>query len=87
MRDLRLIRILVTRKMYSILRSRWLSNKTLLVKAILYQLFSFVATFIIAFAVTGNFHISFNVSILDFIGKTLLYYIFDVSWNNFIRKL
>jgi uncharacterized membrane protein len=87
MRDLRLIRILVTRKMYSILRSRWLSNKTLLVKAILYQLFSFVATFIIAFAVTGNFHISFNVSILDFIGKTMLYYIFDVSWNNLIRKL
>lgn len=69
------------------LGGRWLGRTMLLVKAFLYQVFSFIATFIITFAVTGSLHISFNVSILDFLGKIMLYYIFDVSWNNFIRKL
>lgn len=65
---------------------RWLSNRTLLVKAILFQAFSSVATFLLVFAISGDLVTSANVSLLDMAGRTFLYYIFDVSWFNFQRK-
>jgi len=42
---------------------------------------------LITFAVTGNLNISLGISALDFIGKTLLYFVFDVSWNNLMKKM
>ena len=70
-----------------ILGKRWLSNKVLFVKALIYRIFSVCVTFMISFAVTGRFDISLSISALDFIGKTLLYYVFDISWNNLIKKM
>lgn len=70
-----------------ILGKRWLSNKVLFVKALIYRVFSVSVTFLISFMVTGRMDLSLSISALDFIGKTLLYYVFDVSWNNFIKKM
>ena len=70
-----------------ILGKRWLSNKVLFVKALIYRVFSVSVTFLISFVVTGRMDLSLSISALDFIGKTLLYYVFDVSWNNFIKKM
>ena len=73
------IRLLLTR--------RWLSNRVLLMKAVMYRCFSVIVTFLMTFAITGDTQISLGISALDVIGKTLLYFAFDVSWTNFIRKL
>jgi uncharacterized membrane protein len=70
-----------------ILGKRWLSNRVLFVKAVIYRFFSVIVTFLISFAVTGNLNISLGISALDFIGKTLLYFVFDVSWNNLMKKM
>lgn len=69
-----------------ILGKRWLSNRVLFAKAVIYRLFSVIVTFLITFAVTGNTTTSLSISALDFIGKTLLYFVFDVSWNNFVKR-
>lgn len=69
-----------------ILGKRWLSNRVLFAKAIIYRFFSVIVTFLITFAVTGNTTVSLSVSALDFLGKTLLYFVFDVSWNNFVKR-
>jgi len=69
-----------------ILGKRWLSNRVLFAKAVIYRFFSVIVTFLITFAVTGNTTISLSISALDFIGKTLLYFVFDVSWNNFVKR-
>ena len=73
------IRLLLTR--------RWLSNRVLLMKAVMYRCFSVIVTFLMTFAITGDTQISLGISALDVIGKTMLYFAFDVSWTNFIRKL
>ena len=73
------IRLLLTR--------RWLSNHVLMVKAVMYRCFSVIVTFLMTFAITGDTQISLGISALDVIGKTMLYFAFDVSWTNFIRKL
>lgn len=70
-----------------ILGKRWLSNKVLFVKALIYRVFSVSVTFLISFMVTGRMDLSLSISALDFVGKTLLYYVYDVSWNNFIKKM
>ena len=69
-----------------ILGKRWLSNRVLFAKAVIYRFFSVIVTFLITFAVTGNTTISLSISALDFIGKTLLYFVFDISWNNFVKR-
>jgi len=58
----------------------------LFAKAVIYRFFSVIVTFLITFAVTGNTTISLSISALDFIGKTLLYFVFDISWNNFVKR-
>jgi uncharacterized membrane protein len=59
----------------------------LFAKAIIYRFFSVIATFLISFAVTGSMQLSLGISALDFVGKTLLYFVFDISWNKFIRRV
>lgn len=80
---LRKVKIFIRR----ILGRRWLSNRVLMVKAVMYRCFSVIVTFLMTFAITGDTQISLGISALDVIGKTMLYFAFDVSWTNFIRKL
>lgn len=80
---LRQVKIIIHR----ILGRRWLSKRALMVKAVMYRCFSVIVTFLMTFAITGDTQISLGISALDVVGKTMLYFAFDVSWNNFIRKL
>ena len=83
--------IVLLKKLKAFLRltlgKRLVSNNTLLAKAVIYRFFSVIATFLITFAMTGNTQISLSISAFDLIGKTILYYIYDVAWNNVRKKL
>jgi uncharacterized membrane protein len=68
------------------LSQRYLSNRVLLAKAIIYRFYSVSITFLLTLVVTQNLGISIGVSAFEFFGKTLLYFIFDVSWNNMIKR-
>jgi hypothetical protein len=70
-----------------VLGKRWLSNRVLFVKALMFNFYSIIATFLISFAITGSMQYSVGISLLDFLGKTLLYFVFDVSWNNLMKKM
>lgn len=69
-----------------LLSQRYLSNRVLLAKAIIYRFYSMSITFLLTLVVTQNLGISIGVSAFEFFGKTLLYFIFDVSWNNMIKR-
>lgn len=73
-------------KLKLILGRRYLTNRVLLAKAIIYRFFSVSITFLLAFFFTENVSISLSISAVDFFGQTLLYFIFDVSWNNMIER-
>ena len=77
----------ITTFLQTTIGTRWMSNNTLLAKAVLYRVFSVIATFLITFAFTGDSQISLGISAFDLIGKTILYYIYDVAWNNVRKKL
>jgi uncharacterized membrane protein len=66
---------------------RWMSNRVLFVKSILYRGFSVMMTFVFSMMLTKNLQISVNISLLDMVLKTLLYFIFEVNWNNLIKRM
>jgi len=66
---------------------RWMSNRVLFVKSILYRGFSVMMTFVFSMMLTQNLQISVNISLLDIVFKTLLYFIFEVNWNNLIKRM
>jgi uncharacterized membrane protein len=66
---------------------RWMSNRVLFVKSILYRGFSVTMTFVFSMMLTQNLQISVNISLLDMVLKTLLYFIFEVNWNNLIKRM
>lgn len=68
------------------LRQRWLSNRTLMGKAVLYNCFSIIATFTMSFLITGSAGISAGISALDFVGKVILYFLFEVGWTNLSKR-
>lgn len=53
----------------------------LLSKAIVFQVFSVLMTFLLTFVLTHNVDISLSLSAFDIILKIVLYYVFDVSWT------
>jgi len=53
----------------------------LLSKAIVFQAFSVVMTFLVTFLFTHDVDISLSLSAFDIILKVVLYYVFDVSWT------
>lgn len=81
----------MTRKLKAFLRltlgRRWVNNTAAMIKAIVYRFFSIIVTFLISYIVTGDIQISLGISALDFIGKTILYYLFEISWENFKKKI
>jgi uncharacterized membrane protein len=53
----------------------------LLAKATIFQIFSVLMTFLLAFLFTHDVDISLSLSAYDIILKIVLYYVFDVSWT------
>lgn len=66
---------------------RWLNNTAAMIKALIYGIFSIVVTFSISYIVTGDTVTSLGISALDFIGKTIMYYVFEISWENFKKRI
>ena len=66
---------------------RWLSNRVLFVKSILYQGFSVMMTFLYSMLLTQNLEVSVSISLLDIIFKTMLYFIFEVQWNKLMKRM
>lgn len=70
-----------------VLGKRWLSNRVLLFKSVLYQGFSVMMTFVMSMVLTQDIHISVGISLFDIIFKTMLYFIFEIHWNNLIKRM
>lgn len=66
---------------------RWINNTGAIIKTIVYRFFSVIVTFLISYIVTGDTQISLGVSALDFVGKTVLYYLFEINWENFKKRI
>ena len=57
------------------------SNKRSLVKTISWRLTGSSATFIITYAISGDFSIAGTVATVQIIANTVLYYIHERVWN------
>ena len=56
--------------------------KLILLKTILWRIFSIVVTFAIVYLFTDGFLISFGITLVDTIIKTIAYFIYEYLWNN-----
>ena len=54
-------------------------NKILLIKSIIYRLYSALITFFIAWTITGSLNSSIVIGVADGIFKILSYYLFDFT--------
>lgn len=70
-----------------VLGKRWLSNRVLFFKSVLYRGFSVMMTFLVSMVLTQNLHMSVGISLFDIIFKTTLYFIFEINWNNLIKRM
>lgn len=63
------------------------NHKIFLWKAVLYRIFSVIFTFLLAFMITGSGTLSLGISVFEIVSKTIMYYLFEVGWDNIHRKL
>lgn len=65
----------------------WTNHKIFLWKSVLYRIFSVIFTFLLAFMITGSGTLSLGISVFEIVSKTIMYYLFEVGWDNIHRKL
>ena len=53
----------------------------LVIKALSFQVFSVLITFLTTFVLTHDVNMSLSISVIDIVFKAVLYYVFDVSWS------
>jgi hypothetical protein len=73
------IRLMLTR--------RWLGNGVLFTKALFFQIFSSIMTFFIVTRFTYDVNLAFTIMAYEFIAKLCLYFVFEINWNNLIKKI
>ena len=61
-------------------------DKKNMIKSIVYRIYSFVVTFLIAFVVTGDIKLSITLGLVENVLKIATYYWFDVIWDKFTNK-
>lgn len=64
---------------------RRIINTKNMVKSIIYRVYAFVITFMVAFVVTGNIELSVTIGVIENVFKILTYYWFDVLWDKFTK--
>lgn len=78
------------RKLKAIIRlalsKRWHSNRVLLIKSIVYCLFSIIIMFLLAFLETRNFKTSMAIGFLSFY-QVFIYFTFELNWKHLIQKI
>jgi len=62
-----------------------LFDKKNMTKSVIYRLYSFVITFIVAFIITGSAELSATISVFENTFKILTYYWFDILWDKFTK--
>lgn len=63
-----------------------LIDKKNMIKSIVYRLYSFLVTFAISFAITGNVKLSLTLGFLENFFKIVTYYWFDIVWDKLTKK-
>jgi len=56
-----------------------------MIKSVIYRLYAFIITFIVAFLVTGNIELSATIGVIENIFKIATYYWFDILWDKFTK--
>lgn len=56
-----------------------------MIKSIVYRVYAFIITFIVAFLVTGNIELSATIGVIENTFKILTYYWFDILWDKFTK--
>lgn len=64
------------------LRNPSVADRTLLKKALGYRLLSILVTTLVAFVVVGDLALATNIGIVANIAKFLLYYGYELIWDN-----
>jgi len=62
-----------------------LFDKKNMTKSVIYRLYAFIITFIVAFLVTGNIELSATIGVVENTFKILTYYWFDIFWDKFTK--
>jgi len=62
-----------------------LFDKKNMTKSVIYRLYAFIITFIVAFVVTGNVELSATIGVVENTFKILTYYWFDILWDKFTK--
>jgi adenylylsulfate kinase len=62
-----------------------LFDKKNMTKSVIYRLYAFIITFIVAFLVTGNIELSATIGVVENAFKILTYYWFDIFWDKFTK--
>ena len=57
------------------------SHKDTLIKTVVWRIIATLITFLTAYIVTGNTTLAISVGSLDFIAKTIGYYIYERLWQ------
>lgn len=61
-------------------------NKSLIVKSMIYRISAFIFIVIVSFILTGKYEISLLIGIIEFAGKLILYYLYEIIWIK-IKKM
>jgi adenylylsulfate kinase len=68
------------------LKNTKLINMKNMIKSIIYRIYAFIITFVVAFIVTGNAQLSATIGIIENTFKILSYYWFDIFWDKFTKN-
>lgn len=63
-----------------------LISKKNIIKSVIYRLYAFIITFIVALLVTGNVELSATIGVIENFFKIATYYWFDILWDKFTKK-
>jgi adenylyl-sulfate kinase len=63
-----------------------LIDKKNMIKSIVYRLYSFLVTFVVALLITGDAKLSATLGVLENFFKIATYYWFDIVWDKFTKK-
>lgn len=63
-----------------------LISKKNIIKSVIYRLYAFIITFVVALLVTGNVELSATIGVIENFFKIATYYWFDILWDKFTIK-
>lgn len=62
-------------------------NKKLIIKAVIYRILAFVFMFFLCLILTKKIYISVIAAVIEFIAKTVMYYLYEIGWKKLNRMI